>query len=83
MGVFLEAAPPRTDWSSFLCVRAGSEFDSALASGFAEDRKREGVLAAGGWLFGAAFSFVAALLAFFSGSRAVWSGGGGDFDIAT
>jgi hypothetical protein len=49
-----------------------------------EDRERVGVLAADGWLLGAAFSCVAALLAFFSGSGAVWSwGGGADFDIAT
>jgi hypothetical protein len=49
-----------------------------------EDRERDGALAADGWLLGAAFSCVAALLAFFSGSGAVWPcGGGADFDIAT
>jgi hypothetical protein len=67
------------DAPSFLCGFAAAPVGDAM-----EDRERDGALAADGWSLGAAFSCVATLLAFFSGSGAVWScGGGADFDIAT
>jgi hypothetical protein len=74
----------REDAPSFLSADADWGFGAATAAEGMEDRERVGVLAADGWLLGAAFSCVATLLAFFSGSSAVWScGGGADFDIAT
>ena len=78
-----EDVPP-ADAPWFLCADADWGFGAAPAADGMEDRERVGALAADGWLLGAAFFCVAALLAFFSGSGAVWPcGGGADFDIAT
>ena len=84
MGAFLDAVLLRAAAPSFLCADNDWGFGAPPAVVGTEGRERECALTPDGWLLGAAFSGVAASLAFVSDSGAVWSwGGGADFDIAT